>query len=73
MDAGSEVARVHQYLRKDGTLGASGRPDPKMIIEKGVAYRLRKPAKNRREEILFYISDWRDRLFWKLGIEIGNS
>lgn len=26
-----KVAQVHQYLRPDGTLGASGRPDPKEV------------------------------------------
>lgn len=26
------VAVVHQYLRRDGSLGASGRPDPKRLI-----------------------------------------
>jgi hypothetical protein len=26
------VAMVHQYLRPDGTIGASGKPDPKWII-----------------------------------------
>jgi hypothetical protein len=26
-----EEARVHQYLRTDGTIGASGRPDPKRL------------------------------------------
>lgn len=26
------VALVHQYLRRDGTLGGSGRPDPKRLI-----------------------------------------
>jgi hypothetical protein len=26
-----EVARVHQYLRTNGTIGASGRPDPKRL------------------------------------------
>lgn len=26
------VAEVHQYLRPDGTLGASGRPDPKRLV-----------------------------------------
>jgi hypothetical protein len=35
---GDEVARVHQYLRPDGTLGASGRPDPKLVIAGGVVY-----------------------------------
>ncbi len=37
--AGNEVVRVHQYLRPDGTLGASGRPDPKLLLMNGVLYR----------------------------------
>lgn len=37
---GRTVARVHQYLRTDGTLGASGRPDPKMIYDDGMVYEL---------------------------------
>ena len=28
---GSFLATVHQYLRSDGSLGASGRPDPKRM------------------------------------------
>jgi hypothetical protein len=40
-----EVARVHQYLRPDGTLGASGRPDPKLLFENGTVYYLAKKAK----------------------------
>ena len=28
---GRKVALVHQYLRPDGTVGASGKPDPKAI------------------------------------------
>lgn len=35
---GREIARVHQYLRKDGTLGGSGRPDPKKLFHNGVLY-----------------------------------
>ena len=32
-DANGEfVADVHQYLRPDGSLGASGRPDPKRMV-----------------------------------------
>ena len=27
------VALVHQYLRPDGTLGASGLPDPKVVVD----------------------------------------
>jgi hypothetical protein len=41
---GDEVARVHQYEREDGTLAASGRPDPKRLLQDGILYRLeRKP------------------------------
>lgn len=29
---GDLVAVVHQYLRPDGTLGGSGRPDPKRLV-----------------------------------------
>ena len=33
-----KVAVVHQYLLPDGTLGASGLPDPQMLLEGGVLY-----------------------------------
>jgi hypothetical protein len=33
-----EVARVHQYKRPDGSIGASGRPDPKRLLVEGVIY-----------------------------------
>ena len=36
--AGQEVAMAHQYLQPDGTLGASGQPDPKRILDNGVLY-----------------------------------
>ena|SRR3990170_3865629 len=35
---GQELARVHQYLLPDGSLGASGRPDPKQLLVNGVLY-----------------------------------
>ncbi len=35
---GSWVVEVHQYLRPDGTLGASGRPDPKRLRLGGIIY-----------------------------------
>ena len=35
---GDEVAMVHQYLRPDGTLGGSGRPDPKRLLVGGTLY-----------------------------------
>lgn len=36
---GEEVARVHRFLRQDGTIGASGKPDPHTVLYKGVLYR----------------------------------
>ena len=39
---GNEVARVHQFKRPDGTLAASGKPDPKRLFEGGILYRLEK-------------------------------
>ncbi len=45
---GNEVARVHQYMRPDGTIGLSGRPDPKRLLENGSLYRIEK-SKSRIE------------------------
>ena len=42
---GNEVARVHQYLRTDGTIGASGKPDPKRLLDGGILYYLEKSKK----------------------------
>ncbi len=39
---GNEVARVHQYVKPDGTLGGQGRPDPKRLSVNGVLYRITK-------------------------------
>lgn len=36
--AGTQVAMVHQYLLPDGTLGASGLPDPKRLLINGLLY-----------------------------------
>ena len=35
---GRRVASLHRYLRADGSLGASGRPDPKALLVGGVMY-----------------------------------
>lgn len=43
----NEVARVHQYLRLDDSLGADGRPDPKRLVYKGVKYRRAKGQNER--------------------------
>lgn len=37
-DKGRWVVEIHQYLRPDGTLGASGRPDPKRLRLEGIIY-----------------------------------
>ncbi len=36
--AGQRIALVHQYLRPDGTIGGSGRPDPKELFDDGILY-----------------------------------
>jgi hypothetical protein len=36
--SGRTIAKCHRYLNPDGSLGASGRPDPKMVNVKGVLY-----------------------------------
>ena len=36
---GRFVATVHQYRRRDGTLGGSGQPDPKVLVHAGTVYR----------------------------------
>jgi hypothetical protein len=37
---GKKVAVVHQYLKPDGHLGASGKPDPKFVFHQGERYHL---------------------------------
>ena len=35
---GQKVALVHQYVRRNGALGGSGRPDPRRLLLNGVLY-----------------------------------
>lgn len=37
--SGTKVAVVHQYLRENGTVGLSGRPDPQYLFSGGVIYK----------------------------------
>lgn len=37
---GLKVAIAHRYLRADGTIGLSGKPDPKFVVHNGVRYHL---------------------------------
>lgn len=37
-DSSNRIVLVHRYLRPDGTIGASGRPDPKELFEDGILY-----------------------------------
>lgn len=36
--SGKKIAIVHQYLKPDGTIGASGLPDPKLLLHDGKRY-----------------------------------
>ncbi len=38
------VALVHQYLRPDGKIGGSGRPDPKAVLDGDTLYLLAAPS-----------------------------
>jgi hypothetical protein len=38
---GDLIALVHQYLRTDGSIGASGKPDPKRVLHQDVWYYVR--------------------------------
>ena len=46
----NEVARVHQYLRQDGTIGASGKPDPKRLLVGNTLYRLKTAKSSPKQE-----------------------
>ncbi len=35
---GTEIARAHSYLRPDGSIGGSGKPDPKLVVADGKLY-----------------------------------
>jgi hypothetical protein len=40
-----KLALVHRFLRSDGTIGASGQMDPKLVFHEGVVYKI--PRKSR--------------------------
>lgn len=41
---GEELARAHRFVLPDGTIGASGKPDPKRVFLEGTLYRLKKKS-----------------------------
>jgi hypothetical protein len=41
-DALNRIFLVHFYLRPDGTIGGSGKPDPKWLFEDGIVYAAQK-------------------------------
>ena len=45
-DGTQEIARAHLYLRMDGSIGLSGKPDPKRVVFNGVMYSLYKKQQN---------------------------
>ena len=46
-NTGDELVRAHRYVLPDGSMGASGKPDPKRIWKDGKLYRLQKISKVR--------------------------
>lgn len=42
---GKRIALVHLYLRKDGAIGASGKPDPKRLLVGDTLYYVKEPEK----------------------------
>jgi len=42
---GNPVAMVHQYLRPDGIIGGSGKPDPKWVVVDDKVMALRAKAR----------------------------
>jgi hypothetical protein len=46
---GRPIALAHRYLRPDGTLGASGLPDPKWIFDDGKIYKAKTNAEWKRK------------------------
>ena len=38
---GEVVALAHQYLLADGRIGASGRPDPKYLVQDNTIYKIK--------------------------------
>lgn len=45
--SGEKVAVAHRYLRRDGSVGGSGRPDPKMLRAGNVIFHVRPDAEQR--------------------------
>ena len=39
---GEELARAHRFVLPDGSIGASGKPDPKRLLKDGKLYRIEK-------------------------------
>lgn len=37
---GDQIALVHQYLQPNGSLGGSGKPDPKLLLEGQILYQI---------------------------------
>jgi hypothetical protein len=37
-DSHQKIVEIHRYLQPDGTIGASGLPDPKELLHDGVVY-----------------------------------
>lgn len=58
-----EVARVHQYMLPNGTLGAWGKPDPKVIHLEGITYHLHRGLAIVRDPSLRYPQGYARRAY----------
>ncbi len=49
-ESGDEIVRVHQYKLRDGSLGGSGKPDPKAISYQGRLYAVWEEGRRNRPQ-----------------------
>lgn len=49
--SGERIAVVHQYMKPDGSLGGSGKPDPKFLVQGGIEYIVELPAEHEERRI----------------------
>jgi hypothetical protein len=60
--SGDQVARVHQLVKADGTLGGGGKPDPKELLVNGTRYHLHSgfgpTADRKRDPSLGFSVNW---------------
>jgi hypothetical protein len=64
-DGSNEIARVHQYVKPNGQLGASGKPDPKRLLHNGVLYRLHKKPNSPMQKLGWLVRFWFFKMLYR--------